>query len=158
MKKAVRPLPPQIRFTKEGFEKLKKEHEELLKQRPPAVAELKKAREMGDLSENGYYKASKQKLNFIDGQLRRITHALKYASIIESVGVGIVEIGRTVTLSDGTNEKIYEIVGDWEADPMNGKISLLSPIGKAIADKKVGDEITIEIPAGKKSYTITALK
>lgn len=158
MKKLTRPLPPKIRFTKEGFEKLKKEHEELLKQRPPAVAELKKAREMGDLSENGYYKASKQKLNFIDGQLRRTAHALKYAEIIESISSDIVEIGRTVTISDGTVERVYEMVGDWEADPSQGKLSLLSPIGKAIVGKKVGDEVTIEIPVGKKIYKITALK
>jgi transcription elongation factor GreA len=158
MKKAVRPLPPKIRFTKEGFEKLKQEHEDLLSQRPYAVSELKKAREMGDLSENGYYKASKQKLNFIDGQLRRTEHALKYADIIESGGADIVEIGKTVTLSDGKIERIYEVVGDWEADPSAGKISLLSPIGKAITNKKVGDEIVIEIPAGKKIYSITALK
>ena len=158
MKKATRPLPPKIRFTQEGFEKLKKEREELLAQRPHAVSELSKARDLGDLSENGYYKASRQKLNQIDGRLRMVDHAIKYADIIESGSANIVEIGRTVTLSDGKNDKVYEIVGDWEADPMNGKLSLLSPIGKAIANKKVGDEITFEIPAGKKSYTIIALK
>lgn len=156
--KAVKVQPAHIRFTKEGYKKLKKEYEDVKKQRQPAVEELRKARDMGDLSENGYYKASKQKLNFIDSQLQRISYALKFADIIESVSDDIVEIGRTVTLSDGKVEKVYEIVGDWEADPMNGKISLLSPIGKAITDKKVGDEITIEIPAGKKVYKITALK
>lgn len=158
MKKLQRPLPPKIRFTKEGFEKLKKEHADLLAQRPHAVSELKKAREMGDLSENGYYKASRQKLNFIDGQLRRTAHALKYADIIESGGEDIVEIGRTVTLSDGKRDRVYEIVGDWEADPSAGKLSLLSPIGKAIANKKVGDEVTIDIPAGKKNFLIKGLE
>lgn len=158
MKKLTRPLPPKIKFTKEGYEKLKIEHEDLLKQRPHAVSELKKAREMGDLSENGYYKASRQKLNFIDGQLRRTAHALKYADIIESSGQDIVEIGRTVTLSDGKIERVYEMVGDWEADPSSGKLSLLSPIGKAIANKKVGDEVAIQIPAGVKHYKIIALR
>lgn len=158
MKKAVRPLPPKIRFTKEGFEKLQKEHESLLQQRPHAVSELKKAREMGDLSENGYYKASRQKLNFIDGQIRRSAHALKYAEIIEGTAANVVGIGKTVTLSDGKVDRVYTMVGDWEADPSGGKLSLLSPIGKAIIDKKVGDEVTIEIPAGTKNYKITALK
>lgn len=158
MKKAVRPQPANIRFTKEGYEKLKKEYADLLAQRPHAVSELKKAREMGDLSENGYYKASRQKLNFIDGQIRRAQYALKYAKIIESVGEDVVEIGRTVTITDGKSERVYEIVGDWEADPTNAKISLISPIGKAIANKKVGDEVIIEVPAGKKTYTITALQ
>jgi transcription elongation factor GreA len=158
MKKLQRPLPSKIRFTKEGFEKLQKEHEDLVGQRPHAVSELKKAREMGDLSENGYYKASKQKLNFIDGQIRRAEHALKYAEIIESTKDNVVEIGKTVTLSDGKIERIYQIVGDWEADPSAGKISLLSPLGKAVVNKKVGDDVVIEIPAGKKIYKVTALK
>lgn len=156
--KVVRPQPQHIRFTKEGYEKLKQEYEDVKKQRPAAVAELKKARGMGDLSENGYYKASRQKLNFIDGQLQRLAYALKFSDIIESSGEDIVEIGKTVTISDGKAEKTYNIVGDWEADPMNGKISLVSPIGKAIALKKTGDEVTIEIPAGTKTYRISEIK
>lgn len=158
MKKAVRLQPDPIRFTQEGFEKLKKEHADLIDQRPHAVSELKKAREMGDLSENGYYKASRQKLNFIDGQIRRTEYALKYAQIIESSADPVVEIGKTVTLSDGERERVYEIVGDWEADPSAGKISLLSPLGKAVANKKVGDGVVMEIPAGKKVYTVISLK
>jgi transcription elongation factor GreA len=158
MKKAVRIQPKHIRFTKEGFEKLKQEREELLKQRPDAVEHLKRAREMGDLSENGYYKASRQKLNQIDGRLRMVDHAIKYADIIEASAENVVEIGRTVTLHDGTIERIYEIVGDWEADPSAGKLSLLSPIGRAIANKKVGDEVVFEIPAGKKMLKIINLK
>jgi transcription elongation factor GreA len=158
MKKSQRPLPPKIRFTSEGFEKLKKEREDLLKERPDAVEHLKRAREMGDLSENGYYKASRQKLNQIDGRLRMVEHAIKYADIIESTEANVVEIGRTVTIQDGTIERVYEIVGDWEADPSAGKLSLLSPIGRAIANKKVGDEVLFEIPAGKKTLVIKALK
>src|SRR5258708_14698218 len=63
----------QIRFTKQGYEKLKRDYEELLKSRPAAVDDLKKARDMGDLSENGYYKASKSKLSFIDARLRKFS-------------------------------------------------------------------------------------
>jgi transcription elongation factor GreA len=157
MKKAVKIQPAHIRFTKEGFEKLKKEREELLAQRPDAVFHLKTAREMGDLSENGYYKASRQKLNQIDSRLRMVEHAIKYADIIEGSSDNVVEIGKTVTLSDGKVDRVYELVGDWEADPSSGKLSLLSPIGKAIGGKKVGDEVVIEIPAGKKIYKITKL-
>jgi transcription elongation factor GreA len=158
MKKAVRIQPNHIRFTKEGFEKLKQEREELLQQRPDAVEHLKRAREMGDLSENGYYKASRQKLNQIDSRLRMVDHAIKYADIMEASAENVVEIGRTVTLQDGKTERVYEIVGDWEADPSAGKLSLLSPIGRAIADKKVGDEVVFESPAGKKLLVIKALK
>ena len=77
---------------------------------------------------------------------------------IESTAVNVVEIGRKVTLQDGKIERMYEIVGDWEADPSAGKLSLLSPIGRAIVNKKVGDEVVLQIPAGEKILKITALE
>lgn len=150
-----------IRFTKEGYEKLKEEYNDLLRQRPLAVADLKKAREMGDLSENGYYKESKLKLNFIDGRLRRFSDYLKRADIVDTDGtrlqVDTVYIGSTITLSDGKKERIYQIVGDLEANPGEGRLSLLSPIGRAIMGKKLDTEVEIETPAGKYKYKITKI-
>lgn len=147
-----------IRFTKEGYEKLKKEYADLIKQRPLAVADLKKAREMGDLSENGYYKESKFKLNFIDGRLRRFSDYLKRAEIIDTDGtklqIDTVYIGSTVKLSDGKWQKTYQIVGDLEAQPSEGKLSLLSPIGRAIVGKSLNAEVEVTTPAGKFSYKI----
>ena len=109
-----------IRFTKEGYAKLKEEYNDLLRQRPLAVEDLKKAREMGDLSENGYYKESRLKLNFIDGRLRRFSDYLRRADIIDTDGtrleIDTVYIGSTVTLSDGKSERTYQIVGDLEAN------------------------------------------
>src|SRR6185369_3952984 len=121
----------QIRFTKEGFEKAKQEYEDLLKQRPAVVEDLKKAREMGDLKENGYYQASRQKLSAIDGRLFRLKMDMKYAVIAETSSEDGVSIGSTVTVSDGEKELLYTIVGDFEANPGEGKISLLSPLGRA---------------------------
>lgn len=150
-----------IRFTKEGYEKLKEEYQDLLRQRPLAVQDLKTAREMGDLSENGYYKESRAKLNFIDGRLRRFSDYLKRADIIDSDGkklpIDTVYIGSTVRLSDGKREKTYQIVGDLEAQPSEGKLSLLSPVGRAIMGKKLNSEIEIEIPTGKFTYIITEI-
>lgn len=150
-----------IRFTKEGYEKLKKEYDDLLRQRPLAVEDLKKAREMGDLSENGYYKESKFKLNFIDSRLRRFTDYMKRADIIDIDGnklpIDTVYIGSTVALSDGKSEKTYQIVGDLEAQPSEGKLSLLSPVGRAIMGKSLNSEVEIETPAGKFSYKITKI-
>lgn len=143
-----------IRFTKAGFEKIKKEYEELLPQRKPAVEELAKARAMGDLSENGYYKGARAKLSQIDWQLRRLKDQIQRAMIIDSTTSEFVNIGSIVELSNG---KIYEIVGDLEANPTQGKISLLSPIGKALKDRGAGDEIFIETPTGKLSLTITKI-
>ncbi|HVF69550.1 MAG TPA: transcription elongation factor GreA [Xanthomonadales bacterium] len=150
-----------IRFTKEGYEKLKAEYQDLLRQRPLAVADLKKAREMGDLSENGYYKESKLKLNFIDGRLRRFSDYLKRADIIGADGtklpIDTVYIGSTVTLKDGDREKTYQIVGDLEAQPSEGKLSLLSPVGRAIVGKTLNSEVHIETPAGNFIYKITKI-
>lgn len=150
-----------IRFTKEGYEKLKEEYNNLLRQRPLAVEDLKKARELGDLSENGYYKESKSKLNFIDGRLRRFSDYLKRANIVDEDGtklpIDTVYIGSTVTLSDGKKERTYQIVGDLEAEPSEGKLSLLSPVGKAIIGKQLNSEVEISTPAGKFTYRITKI-
>lgn len=148
----------QIRFTKEGFAKMQQEYDELLQQRPAVVEDLKKAREMGDLKENGYYQASRQKLSSIDSRLFRLKMDIKYAVIIEQSAANGASIGNTITLTDGANERVFTIVGDFEANPSEGKISLLSPLGRAVDGKKVGDEANLETPRGKITYKITAIK
>lgn len=148
----------QIRFTKEGFEKAKQEYEDLLKQRPAVIEDLQKARELGDLKENGYYQASRQKLSYIDGRLFRLKMDMKYAVIAEATTGNGVSIGNTITLTDRETERIYTIVGDFEADPSEGKISLLSPLGRAVDGKKVGDNVHLETPRGEITYKITAIK
>ncbi len=146
-----------VRFTKEGFEKLKKDYEDLKAERPDAVMHLKKAREMGDLSENGYYKGARAKLSSIDSRLWKISMDIKHALIIEDSKNPGVDIGKTVTLANDKREMTYQVVGDLEANPAEGKISLLSPIGKAIANKQVGEEVKISTPSGEVIYKITNL-
>ena len=148
----------QIRFTKEGFEKTKQEYEDLLKQRPAVIEDLQKAREMGDLKENGYYQASRQKLSYIDGRLFRLKMDMKYAVIIENNATNGISIGNTVRLTDGEKEKVYTIVGDFEANPSEGKISLLSPLGRAVDGRKIGESISLETPRGKITYKIITIK
>lgn len=142
------------RFTKSGYENLKKDYEELKAQRPAAVEDLRKAREMGDLKENGYYKASRQKLNSIDANLARMSYNIKFGTIVEdSVSDGI-GIGSTVLFLINGNEKKYQFVGDLEASPSEGKLSLLSPIGRAVEGKKIGDEVIVHTPSGNVSYKV----
>ena len=148
----------QIRFTKEGFEKAQQEYEELRKQRPAVVEDLKKARELGDLKENGYYQASRQKLSYIDGRLFRLKMDMKCAVIIEGAAGDRVSIGSQVTLVNEKEEIVYRIVGDFEANPSEGKISLLSPLGRAIDGKKIGNEVALETPRGKMVYKLVAIK
>lgn len=147
----------QIRFTQEGYEKLKKEHDDLLKARPMAVSELAKARAMGDLKENGFYKAARMQLSSIDADLRRFSGQLKQAVIVVDTNPNAVAIGKRVTLLSGRKKLIYQIVGDLEANPSQGKISLLSPIGRAIFGKKTNDKVQINTPSGKILYKIIAI-
>lgn len=147
----------QIRFTKEGYEKLEHEYQELVMQRPAAIEDLKKAREMGDLSENGYYKAARSRLSFLDNRLQLLRLYLKTAVVVDTDNSESVDIGSVVTLSDGKTHRTFNIVGDLEADPAQGKLSLLSPIGRAIAKRNAGSEIKIETPRGEITYKIVSV-
>jgi len=146
-----------IPFTKEGYQKLLEEREKLLAERPIAVEHLRKAREMGDLSENGYYKASRAKLSFLDAQLRRSERLVKLGIIVESTGNETADIGNTVTINDGTKDFNFTIVGGYESDPLHHTISHVSPIGKALLGKKEHDIITVHAPAGDKTYTVVKI-
>lgn len=143
-----------IRFTKSGLEKIKKDITILIKDRPKAVADLKKSRDMGDLSENGYYKSAKSKLSSIDYQLRKLYYQIKNATVVQGNNKDYVEIGSSVTLKNEYREVTYNLVGDLEADPREHKISLLSPIGRALENKEIGSRIEIVTPKGKIYYKL----
>ncbi len=150
---------PTYQFTKSGYEALKKEQEELLtRKRPEAVEELQKARELGDLSENGYYKAARAKLSSIDSRSRYLAIRLKYGKIIETRFDGSVNYGTRVTINDGISNREFEIVGKEESNPLEGKLSPESPIGRALMGKRSGDRVDIEIPVGKVTYTVLDVK
>jgi transcription elongation factor GreA len=142
------------RFTKAGYEKLKKDYDALKATRPAAVEDLKKAREMGDLKENGYYKASRQKLNAIDANLVRMAYHLKFATIVPDSDLETIGIGSTVLFLINGKDKTYQFVGDLEANPSEGKLSLLSPIGRAVEGKKIGDAVEVKTPSGVILYSI----
>lgn len=143
-----------MRVTKEGFAKLQQEYEELKTERPAVIVDVQKARELGDLKENGYYQASKAKLRSIDSRMMNISYTLKTAKLIEVSASDAVGIGSSVTLVNSEREMTYQFVGDLEANPSEKKLSLLSPIGKAVEGKKVGDEVTVQTPSGSIIYTI----
>jgi len=143
-----------IPVTKEGFEKLQKELLNLKTLRPQAVETLSEARKLGDLSENGLYTAAKMRLRSIDSQIFRINAQIKLADIIEENKSGVVGLGSKVKVSDGKSKRLFYIVGDYEADPLNGKITSNSPIGKSLMRKKVRDEILVKTPSGMVKYKI----
>lgn len=142
------------RFTKEGYEALQKELADLKAERPAVIVDVQKARELGDLKENGYYQASKAKLRTIDSRMMRVSYLLKTGLIIDQPVTKGVGIGKTVTMQANGKEFTYQFVGDLEADPSQKKLSLLSPIGRALEGKEEGDEVFIDLPAGKVLYKI----
>lgn len=146
-----------IPFTKEGFEKVLAERAKLLAQRPDAVEHLRKARAMGDLKENGYYQASRQRLSFLDSRIRRVERFIKLGIIVESHSTESVEIGSQVTITNGTAQFSYTIVGGFESDPSQKTISYLSPLGKALIGKRKSDVVEVIAPSGKTTYTILTI-
>lgn len=144
-----------ILLTKEGLAELKAEHDALVNvKRPEAVARLAAARELGDLSENSEYAAAKQDLSFMDGRILELEEILHGAKIITSHGKSHVDVGCRVQLHVNGKKEEFHLVGEWEADPMQKKISHESPLGKALMGKKVGEKVEVEAPAGKILYKI----
>ncbi len=152
------PLPKRIPFTKEGYQKVLDEKARLLAERPDAVEHLHKAREMGDLSENGYYKAARARLSGIDATLRRLERLVRLGKIVSTNTTGTIGFGNTAVISDGTKTYFYTVVGGYESDPANHTVSHISPLGKALMYKKAGDTVTVHAPSGVKTYTIQSVE
>ncbi len=150
-----------IYLTKEGLEELKKEHEELTNvKRPDVLERVSQARSMGDLSENAEYVAAKEELSFIDGRIEELDELLKQVVLITESGKNsthTVKLGSKVTLHVKGKKESFIVVGEWEADPKEKKISHESPLGKALIGKKVGEKVEVEAPAGKILYNIVSV-
>ena len=151
---------PKIQLTQKGYNDLKIELQDLIKiKRPKAIDRLGKARSMGDLSENSEYTAAKEELAFVEGRVREIEEIINNAQVIENNHVGnLVQVGSSVTVQTDGKSELFQIVGEFEADPMNKKLSQNSPIGQALINKKVGDSVEVDIPAGKIQYKIVEIK
>jgi transcription elongation factor GreA len=142
-------------LTKQGLEELKAEYDTLVNhKRPDVVKRLSDARDLGDLSENSEYAAAKQDLAFIDGRILELEEIIHGAKVITSHSKGSVDVGCKVTLHVNGKKEEFTVVGEWEADPVQKKISHSSPLGKALMGKKVGDKAEVEAPAGKLLYKV----
>ena len=142
--------------TQKGYNKVLAEIEELRKvKRLIAVARLKKAREMGDLSENSEYVAAKEDLSFLDGRAQELEYLLRQVKVIpDSSDNSIIEVGSVVDVLVNGNKDTISIVGELEANIAEKKLSNNSPIGQALLGKKKGDVVTVTVPAGEIEYTI----
>lgn len=150
-----------IYLTPEGREELREELDELVNVKRPALAErLRKAIAQGDLSENADYKTAKEEQSFLEGRIQEIEAMLRNAEIIkETQYSGEVSLGSHVTVVEEGLERpeTFRIVGTAEADPIDGKVSHESPLGRALLGREVGDVIMVEAPGGEIAFRITQI-
>ena len=146
-------------ITKAGFEKLKKELDYIKTVSVPGnIRDIETAREHGDISENAEYAAAKERQSFIQGRIQELENnlATSYMVSLDGLTGDKVVFGSTVTIEDmKTGESItYQLVGPFESDINENKISVTSPIGKALIGKIVGDEIQANTPGGVREFEV----
>jgi transcription elongation factor GreA len=152
-----------FQITKQGYEKLKAEVENLKNvERPNIIKQIAAARELGDLKENAEYHSAKDKQGFIEAQIGDLENKLLRSEVVDvtKLSGNKVKFGATVTLENLDNGKkvTYKIVSDFEADIDEGLISSISPVGRALINKEIGDEVEIKTPGGTISYEILEVK
>jgi len=146
-------------MTPEGYQKLEEELERLLKvDRPKNIKAIAEARAHGDLSENAEYHAAKERQSFIEGRIQELKSKLALADVIDTAKISQdrIAFGAKVKILDleTDEEKTFILVGPDEADAKNGKISISSPVGKALLNKGIGDVVKIKAPAKTMEYEI----
>jgi transcription elongation factor GreA len=149
----------QFKLTTEGIAELELELKELIANRGELAERIKSAREFGDLAENAEYSSARQDQERAEGRITEIDHILKNSEVIKQPKKkDTVELGNTVVLKNAKGEMTFTVVGSVEADPLEGKISDESPIGKAILGKKLGEEVEIVTPTDTKKYKISSIQ
>lgn len=152
-------MKKQYHLTQEGIDELKTELEELVSRRGEVADAIKTAREQGDLSENAEYHAAKDEQQNLESRVAEIEYILANVEVIaKPKGGNAVQLGSKVSLKSAAGKtKEFQVVGTVEADPLNGKISDESPIGKALMGKKLGEEVEIVTPADTTTYKVDAI-
>jgi len=143
-------------LTSQGLKELKTELKELVdEKRPRLIKRVTVARNHGDLSENSEYTAAREDLAFVEGRIEELEELITKAKLIKTKKTkDEVKLGCKVTVKVNGKKQTFELVGEWEADPLEQKISHTSPLGKALLGKKKGDKVKIEAPAGKVTYRV----
>jgi len=150
-----------VYLTQEGFTKIKEELRNLKDvSRPRTVDRLALARQQGDLSENSEYTSARDELAFVDGQIEELEAIINNAVLVQKTSQpgDCVTLGCKVTVNSNRGEQVYHIVGEWEANPAEKKVSHSSPLGQALIGKKIGEEVIFEAPAGKILFKIVKIE
>ena len=155
-------MSQRVPMTKGGLVRLKEELKRLKNvERPKIVKEIAEARAHGDLSENAEYHAAKEKQSHVEGRIIQVETWIATAEVIEmpkNAGDRVV-FGATVSLEAGSGEQVtYQIVGELEADLKRGKISVTSPIARALIGRSEGDTVVVRTPGGEKEYDIQSVE
>ena len=152
----------EVYLTSEGQENLEKELDHLMTVRRKEVAsQINKASETGGTVDNAEYEEAKNEQAFVEGRISDLENILSNAVVASKAksSKGAVQFGSSVTVvTDGGTKKLYKVVGSAEAAPLEGKISLESPVGSALMGRKVGDTIDVETPSGVVNLTIKKIK
>ena len=152
-----------IPMTASGYQNLQSELKKLINEdRPKIIEAIAEARSHGDLSENAEYQYAKEQQSLIEGKISDLESAISRAEVIDvkSLEGDEIKFGATVVIEDNDNgDKVtYQIVGDYESDIKNNKLSVSSPLARGLINKSVDDVVEINSPKGQKSYTINSVK
>jgi len=155
-----------IPLTREGLEKIEKELNLLVNVKRPEIVEriverLASSRKTGDMTEETEYTQAKQELVFVDERIDELQEVIDKAMIIDEDHNNCQEVKLgckcKVTVKNIGKENIFHLVGEWEADPAQAKISHQSPLGQSLLGKKIGEKVEVQAPAGKIVYTISKI-
>lgn len=152
-----------VPMTKQGYAALNAKLKQLKdEERPAIISAIAEAREHGDLSENAEYHSARERQSFIEGQIKELEGLIGRAEVIDpsKMSGSTVRFGATVTLmdEDTEEERIFQIVGESEADLEAGKLNLRSPLARALIGKDEGDSVDVSTPRGAKSYEILTVR
>ena len=152
-----------IPMTASGYEEIQNELKKLLNEdRPNIIAAIAEARSHGDLSENAEYQYAKEQQSLIEGKIADLENAIGRAEVIDvkSIASEDIKFGATIEIEDDETceQHTYQIVGDYESDIKNKKLSVSSPLARGLINKTIDDVVEINSPKGQKSYTIKSIK
>ncbi len=152
-----------ILMTQEGYDKLNNELKQLRSEERYKIAHrIEEARSFGDLSENAEYAAAKDDQAKLEGKIQTLEYQLSRAKVIDSATLdgSHVAVGTTVTIMDITHNKefVYAIVGSEESDPKNGRISSISPVGRALMNRRVNEEVLVKVPMGTRKLKVLRIE
>jgi transcription elongation factor GreA len=149
-------MPQPTQLSREGLERLTAELDDLrLNKRPEVIARVATARSHGDLKENAEYEYARKEQSFMEGRIQTLEQLLRTGVVVEDApSTGGVRLGSTVVVEADGDRDTYTLVSSAEADPRAGRISDVSPVGRALLGARAGDEIVVALPNGSMTYTV----